>query len=204
SGFPDITFINRMLGGLNNFTLLAVPLFLLTGAVMATGSLAQRLVDFANSLVGWIRGGLAISDVLVSALFADISGSAVADTAAIGSVMIPNMIKRGYDVNFTTALQTSAGSLGMQFPPSISMLLYAWVAGVSTAALFAAAFLPACLVGLSFAAVAYITAYRRKYPRDDRFRIALVASTFRRCIFALFTPIIIIGGILSGAFTATE
>jgi C4-dicarboxylate transporter DctM subunit len=204
SSFPDITFLNRMIGGLNNFTLLAVPLFLLTGAIMAAGSLAQRLVDFANSLVGWIRGGLALSNILVSALFADISGSAVADTAAIGSVMMPYMIRRGYGVNFTTALQASAGSLGMQFPPSISMLLYAWVAGVSTAALFSASLVPACLVALSFAAVAYITARRHQYPKEARFRVALIAHSFRRCMFALVTPIIIVGGILGGVFTATE
>lgn len=204
SSFPDITFLNRMIGGLNNFTLLAVPLFLLTGAIMAAGSLAQRLVDFANSLVGWIRGGLALSNILVSALFADISGSAVADTAAIGSVMMPNMIRRGYGVNFTTALQASAGSLGMQFPPSISMLLYAWVAGVSTAALFSASLVPACLVALSFAAVAYTTARRQRFPKEARFRVALVAHSFRRCVFALVTPVIIVGGILGGVFTATE
>jgi tripartite ATP-independent transporter DctM subunit len=204
SSFPDIAFINRMIDGLSNFTLLAVPFFLLTGAIMAAGSLAQRLVDFANSLVGWIRGGLALSNILVSALFADISGSALADTAAIGSVMMPNMIRRGYDVNFTTALQASAGSLGMQFPPSISMLLYAWVAGVSTAALFSASFIPACLIALSFAAVAYVTAWRRKYPKEDRFQIALVVHSLRRCAFALVTPVIIVGGILAGAFTPTE
>jgi C4-dicarboxylate transporter, DctM subunit len=204
SSFPDITFINRMIDGLSSFTLLAIPLFLLTGAIMAAGSLAQRLVDFANSLVGWITGGLALSNILVSAIFADISGSALADTAAIGSVMMPNMIRRGYDVNFTTALQASAGSLGMQFPPSISMLLYAWVAGVSTAALFSASLIPACMIALSFAVVAYVTARRRKYPKEDRFRIGLVVYSLKRCAFALVTPVIIVGGILAGVFTPTE
>lgn len=204
SGFPDVQLINRMIGGLNNFTLLAVPLFVLTGAIMATGSLAKRLFEFANACVGWIRGGLGLSNLTVSTLFADISGSAVADTAAVGSVMIPNMVRRGYDVNFTTALQASAGTLGMMIPPSITMILYAWVTGVSTATLFLASFLPAFLVVISFAIVIYVTAVRRGYPKEDRFQLSEFFRTGRESFFALFAPVVIMGGIVGGVFTATE
>ena len=204
SGFPDVQLINRMIGGLNNFTLLAVPLFVLTGAIMATGSMAKRLFEFANACVGWVRGGLGLSNLTVSTLFADISGSAVADTAAVGSVMIPNMVRRGYDVNFTTALQASAGTLGMMIPPSITMILYAWVTGVSTATLFLASFLPAFLVVISFAIVVYVTALRRGYPKEDRFRISEFARTGRESFFALVAPVVIMGGIVGGIFTATE
>jgi C4-dicarboxylate transporter DctM subunit len=204
SGFPDVQLINRMIGGLNNFTLLAVPLFILTGAIMATGSLAKRLFEFANACVGWIRGGLGLSNLTVSTLFADISGSAVADTAAVGSVMIPNMVRRGYDVNFTTALQASAGTLGMMIPPSITMILYAWVTGVSTATLFLASFLPAFVVVISFAIVIYVTAIRRGYPKEERFRLSEFLRTGRESFFALFAPVVIMGGIVGGIFTATE
>lgn len=204
SGFPDVQLINRMIGGLNNFTLLAVPLFILTGAIMATGSMAKRLFEFANACVGWIRGGLGLSNLTVSTLFADISGSAVADTAAVGSVMIPNMVRRGYDVHFTTALQASAGTLGMMIPPSITMILYAWVTGVSTATLFVASFLPAFIVVISFAIIIYITALRRGYPKEDRFRISEFVRTGRESFFALVAPVVIMGGIVGGIFTATE
>ncbi len=204
NGRPVVQLVNRMIGGLNNFPLLAVPFFMLTGAVMATGTMAQRLTDFANALVGWIRGGLALADIVVSVIFADISGSAVADTAAIGSVMLPSMIGRGYDKDFATALQASAGSLGMQFPPSITMILYAWVASESVAALFAASFLPGLLVALSFGLVAYVVARRRGYPKEHGISLRNILRTFRRSFFALLAPVVIIGGILGGIMTPTE
>ncbi len=204
AGLRPIQEVYRMIGGLNNFTLLAIPFFMLTGAIMAAGSMATRLTEFANQLVGWMRGGLGMADILVSIIFADISGSAVADTAAIGSVMLPNMIKRGYDRNFATALQASAGSLGMQFPPSITMILYAWVASVSVTALFMASFLPGLLVAGSFALVTYVVARRRGYPREKGFRLKLLWQAFRGCFFALIAPVIILGGIISGIMTPTE
>jgi len=201
---PVLQLVTRMVGGLNNFPLLAIPFFMLTGAVMATGSMARRLTDFGNALVGWIRGGLGLADIVVSVIFADISGSAVADTAAIGSVMLPSLVARGYDVNFATALQASAGSLGMQFPPSITMILYAWVASVSVAALFAASFVPGFLVAFSFGIVVYIVARRRGYPRETTISLGNILRTFRGCFFALVAPLLIVVGILGGIMTPSE
>jgi len=201
---PALQLVNRMIGGLNNFPLLAIPFFMLTGAVMATGSMARRLTDFANALVGWIRGGLGLADIVVSVIFADISGSAVADTAAIGSVMLPSLEARGYDKNFATALQASAGSLGMQFPPSITMILYAWVASVSVASLFAASFIPGLLVAFSFGVVVYIVARRRGYPRENQISLRNILRTFRGCFFALVAPLLIVVGILGGIMTPSE
>ncbi|MGI8527743.1 MAG: TRAP transporter large permease subunit [Pseudolabrys sp.] len=194
----------RLFDGLNNFVLLSIPLFMLTGALMAYGGISKRLVDFANGLVGWMRGGLGLADIVASVFFADVSGSAVSDTAAIGSIMIPGMVQRGYDRGFATALQSAAGSLGMLFPPSITMILYAWVANVSVARLFLSSFIPGLMVAGSFAIVAYTIARRREFPREPvaGFRLLLCQGAW--AFPALVAPVIILGGILSGVFTATE
>jgi C4-dicarboxylate transporter DctM subunit len=194
----------RLFDGLNNFVLLSIPLFMLTGALMTHGGISRRLVDFANGLVGWIRGGLGLADIVASVFFADVSGSAVSDTAAIGSIMIPGMVRRGYDRGFATALQSAAGSLGMLFPPSITMILYAWVANVSVARLFLSSFIPGLLVAISFAAVAYTIARRRDFPREPMVGFRELGCQAAGALPALLAPVIILGGILSGTFTATE
>jgi C4-dicarboxylate transporter DctM subunit len=194
----------RLFDGLNNFVLLSIPLFMLTGTLMSYGGISRRLVDFANGLVGWMRGGLGIADIVASVFFADVSGSAVSDTAAIGSIMIPGMVQRGYDRGFATALQSAAGSLGMLFPPSITMILYAWVANVSVARLFLSSFIPGLMVAGSFAVVAYTIARRRKFPREPVAGIRLLLCQAAGACPALIAPVIILGGILSGTFTATE
>lgn len=194
----------RLFDGLNNFVLLSIPLFMLTGTLMSHGGISQRLVDFANGLVGWMRGGLGLADIVASVFFADVSGSAVSDTAAIGSIMIPGMVQRGYDRGFATALQSAAGSLGMLFPPSITMILYAWVANVSVARLFLSSFIPGLLVASSFAVVAYTIARRRKFPREPAAGLRALACQGAGAFPALIAPVIILGGILSGTFTATE
>jgi C4-dicarboxylate transporter DctM subunit len=202
-----MTMINypiRLFDGLNNFVLLSIPMFMLTGALMSLGGISQRLVDFANGLVGWMRGGLALADVVASVFFADVSGSAVSDTAAIGSIMIPGMVQRGYDRGFATALQSAAGSLGMLFPPSITMILYAWVANVSVARLFLASFVPGFMVATSFGIVAYVIARRRRFPREPAAGLRALACQAAAAFPALLAPLIILGGILSGIFTATE
>lgn len=194
----------RLFDGLNNFILLSIPLFMLTGALMSHGGISRRLVDFANGLVGWMRGGLGLADVVASVFFADVSGSAVSDTAAIGSIMIPGMVQRGYDRGFATALQSAAGSLGMLFPPSITMILYAWVANVSVAKLFLSSFVPGLMVAASFSIVAYVTARRRNFPREPFAGFRLLTCQAAGAFPALVAPVIILGGILSGIFTATE
>ena len=190
--------------GANNVLLMAVPFFMLTGATMQTGGLAHRLVDFSSALVGRFKGGLLYVDVVSSAIFADISGSAVSDTAAIGSVLLPEMTKRGYDKKFATALQAASGTLGVLFPPSIATIVYSWVANVSVAEMFTASFVPAIIMVLSYCTVAFISSRRNDYPREHAASAREVAGAFRRNIWALMAPGIILGGILSGAVTPTE
>jgi C4-dicarboxylate transporter DctM subunit len=194
----------RLFDGLNNFVLLSIPLFMLTGTLMSFGGISRRLVDFANGLVGWMRGGLGLADIVASVFFADVSGSAVSDTAAIGSIMIPGMVQRGYDRGFATALQSAAGSLGMLFPPSITMILYAWVTNVSVAQLFLSSFIPGLMVAASFAVVAYVIARRRQFPREKSAGLRALTCQAAGAFPALLAPVLILGGILSGIFTATE
>ncbi|MDR3588370.1 MAG: TRAP transporter large permease subunit [Negativicutes bacterium] len=202
--FPLMVIPQRMFVGLDSFTLMAVPFFMLAGAIMHAGGIALRLVNFASALVGWIRVGLIPANVLASIIFADMSGSAASDTAAIGNVMLPGMVKRGYEKNFVTALQAAAGSLGVQFPPSSGMLLFAFVANVSVAHLFMASFIPGFLVAGSFALTGLIIARRRNYPAEPWVGMKALGKAFLHSIWALLAPIIILGGILGGIFTATE
>ena len=201
---PLLIVPETMFNAASNFILTAIPFFMFTGAVMEVGGMAERLVGFASALVGRFRGGLLYTDIVASAIFADMSGSAVSDTAAIGSVMLPGMVRRGYDPAFSTALQAAAGTLGVLFPPSIATIIYAWVANVSVAEMFVASFLPAFLVALSFAVIAYIMARRRNYPREPASGLRELARSLRATVWALLTPLLILGGILSGAVTPTE
>jgi C4-dicarboxylate transporter, DctM subunit len=201
---PLLIIPETMFNASSNFILTAIPFFMFTGAVMEVGGMAERLVGFASSLVGRFRGGLLYTDIVASAIFADMSGSAVSDTAAIGSVMLPGMVRRGYDPAFSTALQAAAGTLGVLFPPSIATIIYAWVANVSVAQMFLASFLPAFLVVLSFAIIAYIVATRHKYPREAASSAREIACALRGTVWALLTPVLILAGILTGAATPTE
>lgn len=201
---PLLIVPETMFNATSNFILTAIPFFMFTGAVMEVGGMAERLVGFASSLVGRFRGGLLYTDIVASAVFADMSGSAVSDTAAIGSVMLPGMVRRGYDPAFSTALQAAAGTLGVLFPPSIATIIYAWVANVSVAQMFLASFLPAFLVVISFAVIAYIVATRHKYPRETPCNAREIARAFRGTFWALLTPVLILAGILTGAVTPTE
>lgn len=201
---PLLIVPETMFNASSNFILTAIPFFMFTGAVMEVGGMAERLVAFASSLVGRFRGGLLYADIVASAVFADMSGSAVSDTAAIGSVMLPGMVRRGYDPAFSTALQCAAGTLGVLFPPSIATIIYAWVANVSVAHMFLASFLPALLVVVSFASIAWIVATRRNYPREAPASPRQIARALGNTFWALLTPVLILLGILSGAVTPTE
>ena len=194
----------RMAEGVNSFLLLAIPFFMLTGAIMATGGFARKLVDFVELFVGRLRGGLAIADVLVSLIFADISGTAAGDTAAIGSVMIPEMIRRGYSPDYSAGLQAAAGTLGLMFPPATALLIYAFVAETSVAKLFAAALIPGGLVALTFIVIAYVTALRRGHPAGAARSWRQAGTVSLRAVLPLFTIVVILGGILGGVFTPTE
>jgi C4-dicarboxylate transporter DctM subunit len=196
--------VEQMFGGINNFTLIAVPFFMLTGTVLSATGLADRIIDFALALVGRARGGLGFVDILASVLFADISGSSTSDTAAIGSTMIPGMVKNGYRAEFAVALQAATGSMGMLVPPSISTIVYATVASVSVTEMFIASLLPAALMAGSFALVVYWYARRANLPRSPRLGLAGTMRAFRRAILPLLTPVIILAGIFAGVMTPAE
>jgi C4-dicarboxylate transporter, DctM subunit len=194
----------QLFNGLNSTVLLAIPFYMYTGAVMERSGLADRLIDLAKALVGSFRGGLGMVDVVASMFFADISGSATADTAAIGSVMVPGLKKAGYSAPYSAALQSASGSLGLLFPPSISQIVYAYVAQISPAKLFAASLIPGIMVAFSFMVVNYLAALRFNYPRGDRFSFVQLGRALRGAAWALLAPVLILGGIFSGIVTPTE
>jgi tripartite ATP-independent transporter DctM subunit len=191
--------------GIDSFPLLAVPFFILAGSLMEQGGISQRLVDFAQFLVGRIRGGLAQVAIVTGMFFGGITGSAVADAAAVGSVLIPPMKAKKYDPAFSSALSAASGAMGPIIPPSIPMVIYAVIANVSVASLFLAGIVPGILFGISLMVYSYIYAKRRRYPKEE---VALTMNGFlrvlRRGILPLLMPLIILGGIFSGIFTATE
>jgi TRAP-type C4-dicarboxylate transport system permease large subunit len=189
--------------GIEIFALLAVPLLILSGNLMYVSGIAQHLVDFAQAVVGRIRGGLASSNVVASMIFADISGSAVSDTAAIGGIMIPEMKRRGYDAAFCSALQGSAGTLGLMLPPAITLILYAVAMNVSVTQVFAACFVPAFVVAVSFMLVSYVHARRHGYPRE-LVPLKEVLPRTLRALPGMFAAVVVVGGIIGGVFTPAE
>jgi tripartite ATP-independent transporter DctM subunit len=196
--------IQQMYRGLNSFTLLAVPFFLLAGQLLNSGQITERLMAFAHALVGWIRGGLAHINVMVSMIFAGMSGSSTADTAGVGSVVIPQMIRRGFSREFTIAITAASSTMGTIIPPSILMVVYGAQTGVSIGALFLAGAIPGVLVGVAQMTYSYWYAVRNGIQAEVRPSVAEFTLSFRRAILPLFVPIIVIGGVLSGQFTATE
>jgi tripartite ATP-independent transporter DctM subunit len=203
---PAVTTIaQRMAGGLDSFALLAIPFFVLSGLIMGKGGIAKRLIECAMALIGALPGGLALVNVVSCMLFGAISGSAVAATSAIGSFMLPEMKKKGYDPNFSAAVTAAAATTGMLIPPSNILIIYAIASGgVSIAALFMAGYLPGILVGLSLMVVCMIYAKRKGYPTEDRLPLRLVAQKCLAAIPSLFLIFLVIGGIIGGIFTATE
>lgn len=202
--FSLMMVVQRMFGGTDSFHLMAVPLFMFTGTIMEAGGMSRRIVAFANSLVGWLPGGLAAVSIVSAMFFAGISGSAAADAAAVGAILIPAMKKSGYASDFAAAVQASGGSIGVIIPPSIPMIIFGFLTGASIGQLFAAGILPGVLIGVSLIAVATYISIRRGYAATNRFSVKEVFRTFRHSILALIAPLIILGGILFGIFTATE
>ncbi|MCP5152988.1 MAG: TRAP transporter large permease [Ectothiorhodospiraceae bacterium] len=197
--------VQRTFAGINQFPLLAIPFFILAGEIMNRSGITLSLVRFANTLVGHLRGGLAHVNIVSSILFAGISGSAVADTSAIGSLLIPAMEKDGYSRKFAAAITAASSVIGPIIPPSIIMVVYAFIMNVSVAGLFAAGVVPGVLVGIGLMVVTAIIAKRRNYPKaHQRASLGEVATAGREAFLALLTPVIIIGGILGGVFTPTE
>ncbi len=202
--FPVMMVVQKMFGGMDSFHLMAVPLFMFTGVIMEAGGISKRIIDFANALVGWLPGGLAAVTVVSAMFFAGISGSAAADTAAVGAILIPAMKRSGYDSDFAAAVQASGGSIGVIIPPSIPMIIFGFLTGASIGQLFAGGILPGILIGASLILVASVISFQKGYAATTSFSLREVWRTLRRAILALGAPAIILGGILFGVFTATE
>lgn len=204
-GTPPEVIIQRLFTSIDSFSLLAIPFFILAGALMEKGGISKRLIDLAYTFVGSKTGGLAIVTIVASMFFSAISGSGPATVAAIGSIMIPAMVSKGYDIRFAAATQAVAGELGVIIPPSIPLVLYGISAGVSIGDLFMAGVIPGLMIGLSLIAVAYFVAKNKNYMNhEDTYTWGDRGKAFKRAILALMMPIIILGGIYSGVFTPTE
>jgi len=194
----------NLFAGASSFPLLAIPLFILGGGLMETSGISLRLVNLANSLVGFVRGGLAMVTVVATMIQSEISGSSVADAAAIGKVMIPAMEKRGYPKALSAAIVSNAASAAILIPPSIPMIVYAWMAETSVAKLFFAGFLPGLLAGGAMMALCYLYARRHHLPVEQSFSLRRVGKSTGEAFWALVIPLVIWGGILFGVATATE
>lgn len=196
----------RMFASTNSFPLIAVPFFILAGDLLANGAISKYLVEFAESFLGVIKGGLSIVSVVVAMFFAAISGSGAATTAAVGSTLIPQLKERGYDEDQSAALIAAAGTIGVVIPPSVPMVLYAVAAGqgVTINSLFTNGFGPGILMGVILIVIALVQAHKRHYPKGERIILLNVLKTFLKAIPGLIMPAIILGGIFSGKFTASE
>jgi tripartite ATP-independent transporter DctM subunit len=194
----------QLFSGAGKFPLLAIPLFVLAGGMMNSSGISLRIINLASALVGHIRGGLAMVNVVDSMFFAEISGSAVADVAALGSIIIPAMVRKGYTPAFTAALTSVTASLAIIIPPSIPMILYAVMAETSVTRLFLTGFAPGVIGGLLMMAVVYYKAHKYGFPVDAAFSWSRLAVTFRQAGWTLLLPVIILGGMFGGIVTATE
>jgi tripartite ATP-independent transporter DctM subunit len=206
SGIPLEAVMLKVSGGMSGFSLLAIPFFILCGAIMAVGGMAERLVDLAKVFVGFIRGGMALVNIVASTMFGCISGSSVADTAAVGSVMIPQMIKNGYPRLFAVNVTISGSLQPLLLPPSHNMIIYSLAAGgtISVAHLFVAGVIPALLLGLSLIVLVLIIARRENFPKGEMVPLKQALKIALDAVWGLITIAIILGGILTGVFTPTE
>ena len=199
------TIAQRMAGGLNSFALLAIPLFILSGQLMAQGGIARRLIEFSKAMIGMVPGGLAFVNVISCTLFGAISGSSIAATTAVGSFMIPEMTKEGYDRNFSAAVTVTSATTGLLIPPSNTLIVYAVASGgVSIAALFVAGYVPGLMISIATLVVCAIYARRNNMPAGERVSARVALKYTIAALPSLFLIVLVIGGILAGIFTATE
>ena len=204
-GIPLMAVVQRMMQGVRIFSLLAIPFFILAGEIMSKGGISRRLIEFSNLLIGRLRGGLAQVNVLASMFFGGISGSAVADVSSIGSIMIPIMKKKGYDADYSVAVTVTSACQGIIIPPSHNMIIYSLAAGgVSVGRLFLGGFIPGVVLGVSLMILSFVIAVKRNYPKEEAFTLAQAVKISKDAILGLLTAVIIIGGVISGVFTATE
>ncbi|MFD1037551.1 TRAP transporter large permease [Virgibacillus byunsanensis] len=201
---PEISVPMKMLNGLNSFVLLAVPLFILAANLMNSGKISTKLIDLALAIVGPIRGGLAHANILVSMMFAGVSGASQADTAGVGKILIPSMIKKGYDKETAVGVTAASSTVGVVIPPSIPMIIFAGLSNASVGALFLGGIVPGVLIGIGMMVFIYILAVKRDYPKSAKVEFTKFLKLLVETLPALFTIFIIIGGITTGFFTATE
>ncbi len=201
-GTPQVLF--RMINGVDSFTLLAIPFFILAGSVMNVGGVTERIFAFANSLVGWMKGGLGHVNVAASVIFSGMSGAAVADVGGLGAIEIKAMREAGYDDDFSIGITGASSIIGPLIPPSLPLIIYGVVASESIGRLFLAGIVPGVMLAALMSLTIYVVARRRNYQPSTPFDVKLVFSTGRKALFPLLTPVIIIGGIMTGVFTPTE
>lgn len=202
--FNYTIFVQRAFTAVNSFPLMAIPFFMLAGSLMEHGGISKRIIRFTESLVGHFSGGLAIAAILACMIFAAISGSAVATVAAIGGIIVPEMTERKYPVAYSTAVCAAAGTMGPIIPPSTSFVIYASIAGISVSDIFMGGYIPGILMGIGLIVYAVMTAKKRNMPRSEKVSPYQILKIFVNAIWALFTPIIIVGGIMTGICTPTE
>ncbi len=200
-----IAVVTTLIDGINGFTFLAIPFFVLAGEIMAQGGISDRLIKLSNALVGWMRGGLAMVNIIASVFFGGISGSATADTASLGSILIPMMKKSGYDGEFSNAVTMASSIEGLLIPPSHNIIIYAMAAGgLSIGKLFLGGLVPGLLLALSLMIFSFFVSRKRKYPKGDAFHLKNVLVSLKDSIWALMTILIVVVGVIAGIFTATE
>lgn len=204
-GLPLTTIVQQMVKGISSFSLMAVPFFITMGCLMGSGGISKRLIDLANACVGWMRGGMAMVNIVASYFFGGISGSAAADTASLGTILIPMMVDQGYDDDFSTAVTITSSCEGLLVPPSHNMVIYATAAGgVSVGSLFLAGYLPGALLAISLMIGSYIISVKRNYPKGEKFSIINLLKQVAISFWALAAVLIVVIGVVGGAFTATE
>jgi len=204
SGMPNLVVLHNMVNGINSFPLIAVPFFILAGHLMNTSGITTKIFTFARAAVGWMHGGLGHVNVGASVIFAGMSGAAVADAGGLGNIEIKAMREAGYDTDFSVGITAASSTIGPIIPPSLPLVVYGVIANTSIGQLFAAGLIPGLIMAFALMVMVAIFSRLRRYPRDDRFRAGVFLRTFVDAILPLFTPIIIVGGILTGAFTPTE
>ncbi|MBQ9503597.1 MAG: TRAP transporter large permease [Lachnospiraceae bacterium] len=204
-GLPLSTLCQFMVKGISSFSLMAVPFFITMGVLMGKGGISEKLIALANACVGWMTGGMAMVNIVASYFFGGISGSASADTASLGSILIPMMAEQGYDKDFSTAVTITSSCEGLLVPPSHNMVIYATSAGgISVGALFLAGYIPGALLALSLMVGSYIISKKRNYPKGDKFSLKALVKQLSISIWALAAIIIVVVGVVGGVFTATE
>ena len=202
---PITTICQMMVKGVNSFSLMAVPFFITMGVLMGSGGISEKLISLAKSLVGWMTGGMAMVNIVASYFFGGISGSAAADTASLGTILIPMMVDQGYDDDFSTAVTITSSCEGLLVPPSHNMIIYATTAGsISVGSLFLAGYIPGAVLAVSLMIGSYIISVRRRYPKGEKFSFRAFFHELGRSVWALAAVLIVVVGVVAGVFTATE